>query len=427
MPMNPRTVAETHNQIIAMITDHSEGDVDLAKLLTLSVGRVLSKAAKAGEDWTILYDRNAVAHIADWLKASLVNNASWLANVDSAGNPKKLRKFSSITQITQEADKAMAIAIQQQGQAALVEGDEELYATTSDGFDLVRLKTPAALDRESAAMQHCVGQGAYDGWLDMSGYMILSMRDRHGKAHATIEIENGRVLQIQGKQNQMPRRDYFESLMHYFVRENGGHFDVAMALSNLGVTMSASGEITRIHEMPDDFETYSHLDLTEFRHVRIPKNLIVNGHLEVSETPSISIGPINVRGNLHLKSNSSIEKLEGEVLIGSSLFLSSVDNIHSLPVGLKIPGTLRIYYCDNLLDLPSGMEVGKLDLQHSNIKKLPDDIKIAQHLNISRTEIDVNELPPHLQDDLVVRTSSFERERTLAQIRRAATRSHKII
>lgn len=413
--------------IARLMIEHADGNDEVARLLTLSVGRVFKKIAARSDEWASHYRPVEVSHIADWLRASIVNNETWLTHTDAKDRPRKLMKFASIAQITQEADKAMAIAIQQQGQVAFVEGDEELYATTSDGFHLVRLKTPAALDRESAAMQHCVGQGAYDGWLDMSGYMILSMRDRHGKAHATVEIENGRVLQIQGKQNQIPRRDYFESLMRYFVRENGRHFDVAVALSNLGVTMSASGEITRIHELPDGFETYSHLDLTEFRHVRIPKNLIVNGHLDVSETPSISIGPISIRGNLNLKSNSGIEKLEGEVLIGSSLFLSSVDNIHSLPEGLKIPGTLRIYYCDNLLDLPSGMEVGKLDLQHSNIKKLPDDIKIAQHLNISRTEIDVNELPPHLQDDLVVRTSSFERERTLGQIRRAATRSHKII
>lgn len=413
--------------IARLMIEHADGNDEVARLLTLSVGRVFKKIAARSDEWASHYRPVEVSHIADWLRASIVNNETWLTHTDAKDRPRKLMKFASIAQITQEADKAMAIAIQQQGQVALVEGDEELYATTSDGFHLVRLKTPAALDRESAAMQHCVGQGAYDGWLDMSGYMILSMRDRHGKAHATIEIENGRVLQIQGKQNQMPRRDYFESLMHYFVRENGGHFDVSMALSNLGVTMSASGEITRIHEMPDGFETYSHLDLTEFRHVRIPKNLIVNGHLDVSETPSKSIGPISVRANLNLKSNSGIEKFEGEVLIGSSLFLTSVENLHSLPEGLKVPGTLRIYYCDNLLELPNGMEVGKLDLQNSSIKKLPDDIKIEQHLNISRTEIDANELPSHLQDDLVVRTSAFERERTLGQIRRNATRLHKSI
>ena len=418
-------IAETHKLIVNKMTEHAEGDVELAKLLTLSVGRVLSKAAKAGEDWTALYDRAAVAHIADWLKASIVNNAPWLTNVDGAGNPKKLGKFASIAQITQEADKAMAIAIQQQGQVALVEGDEELFATTADGFHLVRLKTPAALDRESAEMQHCVGQGAYDGWLDMSGYMILSMRDRHGKAHATIEIENGRVTQIQGKQNQMPRRDYFESLVRYFVTESGRYYDLTIPLADNGLALSADFDIVSLHELPDGFESRFSLDLTKIQKAHIPANLLVNGNLDLWETDSTTLGAVTVRGSLKIISNSSIERIGGDINVESSLHLSSCEKISKLPDELKIPSILRISYCDSLVELPRGLEVGELDLQYSSIAILPDDIKIRKRLDISRTQIDKYSLPSHLQDDLVVRFNAFEREKTLGQIRRAVKRQQR--
>ena len=47
--------------------------------------------------------------------------------------------------------------------AAYVGGEgEESVMTFADGSRIVRLLTPEALDRESAMMGHCVGQGAYD-------------------------------------------------------------------------------------------------------------------------------------------------------------------------------------------------------------------------------------------------------------------------
>ncbi|WP_315921850.1 PcfJ domain-containing protein [Mesorhizobium sp. SP-1A] len=411
--------------IARLMIEHADGNDEVARLLTLSVGRVLKNIAARGDQWASHYRPAEVSHIADWLRAALVNNEAWLTHTDAKDRPRKLMKFASIAQITQEANKAMAIAIQQQGQVTLVVGDEELYATTSDGFHLVRLKTPAALDRESAEMQHCVGHGAYDGWLNMSGYMVLSMRDRHGNAHATIEIENGRVTQIQGKQNQMPRRDYLESLVRYFVTENGKSFDMTPALMNWGAVMSAGSEIVNIHELPDGFESYSSLDFTEIRNAHIPLNLVVNGHLNLCETDSETLGPVSVRASLKIRSNSNIERIEGDINVGSSLILSSCEKLSSLPAGTKIPGMLRIWYCENLVELPRGMEVGELDLQHSSITKLPDDIKIGELLDISHSKIDKNELPAHLPDNLIVRTSVFEREKTLGEIRKEAKRRQR--
>jgi hypothetical protein len=293
-------IAEADKQIVSKMRDHAQGDVELAKLLTLSVGRVFSKAAKAGDDWTVLYDSAAIEHIADWLKASIVNNAPWLANVDSAGNPKKLTKFASIDQITQEADKAMAIAIQQQGQITLVEGDEELYATTSDGFHLVRLKTPAALDRESKAMQHCVGNGAYDPWLSMSDYTLLSFRDRHGNPHATIEIGNRHIHQIQGKQNALPRADYLESIVRYFTSEVRDRYDLTAVLTQHNLCLASDGSLVSNQAIPEGFESYGDVTIrdAEKHSITLPSNMTINGNLVIEGNSDCTVlDNISVTGN----------------------------------------------------------------------------------------------------------------------------------
>jgi hypothetical protein len=143
---------------------------DIKRLLGLSLGRVLSNT-----EWT---DQRAVltrnlSHIIDWLHAAVVNNESWLERRDEFGRPKKLMKFGSLDQIIKEADKAMLKAAQKLQSIQLVEGDEELYQELADGYYLVRLKTAAALDRESAEMQHCVGLGAYDASLNDDNSLIL--------------------------------------------------------------------------------------------------------------------------------------------------------------------------------------------------------------------------------------------------------------
>jgi hypothetical protein len=401
--------------------DHAQGDVELAKLLTLSVGRVFSKAAKAGDDWTVLYDSAAIEHIADWLKASIVNNAPWLANVDSAGNPKKLTKFASIDQITQEADKAMAIAIQQQGQITLVEGDEELYATTSDGFHLVRLKTPAALDRESKAMQHCVGNGAYDPWLSMSDYTLLSFRDRHGNPHATIEIGNRHIHQIQGKQNALPRADYLESIVRYFTSEVRDRYDLTAVLTQHNLCLASDGSLVSNQAIPEGFESYGDVTIrdAEKHSITLPSNMTINGNLVIEGNSDCTVlDNISVTGNATIQNCVNLLEIGPLFKVAQNLAILDCDQIERLPAGMKL-NWLKIVWCEKLKELPDGMELKRLDLSNTEITNLPDDIKISHFLDISRSKIDKDNLPKGLSDDLVVSFDPFEKQKTLGQIRKA--------
>ena len=67
------------------------------------------------------------------------------------------------------------------------------------------MKTPEALRNESNAMRHCVGLGSYDRRLSGEHSLILSLRDRKGWPHMTIEIANRTVVRARGKANSGPK------------------------------------------------------------------------------------------------------------------------------------------------------------------------------------------------------------------------------
>ena len=92
--------------------------------------------------------------------------------------------------------------------------------TFADGGRVVRLLTPAALDRESAMMGHCVGQGAYDAAVRDRSRIVYSLRDRDGKAHVTFDVKVGgdEFLQCKGKQNAPPVARYMPQVQAFIER-----------------------------------------------------------------------------------------------------------------------------------------------------------------------------------------------------------------
>jgi len=214
-----------HDELVALVAERIARIVkkfDAASVeheLTLSIGRVMLKEAKKDEfieasialdeqderelDCSILPDEKA-RHIVDWLKAAKINNEPWLQNLDDMGRIKKLMKFSSLTQIHAEADKAMRIKAQQSIGATVSAGEERLIKVLEDGYHIVQMLTPTALDRESA------------------------LRDKMGKPHATLEIHDDLVVQLQGKQNKSPAPKYFDLIIPYLKdRKLGWNNDVA--------------------------------------------------------------------------------------------------------------------------------------------------------------------------------------------------------
>ncbi|WP_196223159.1 PcfJ domain-containing protein, partial [Roseibium sp. RKSG952] len=222
-------------------------DERLAELLSLSVGRILLRLALQDESRFIVPDHDALQHIADWLKAAIVNDAPWLYSLDENGRPKKLMKLHLIEACTAEADKEIRKSATRRGKTSLIEGDEEPYADLEDGYSLIRLMTPSALDRESNAMQHCIGDGAYDDRL-IEENLYLSLRDHGGKPHATLEITSNCLVQLQGKQNKIPVRRYLDRLIPFLKRSG---WEISIPTNRLGHVVDADGDWHALDNLPE--------------------------------------------------------------------------------------------------------------------------------------------------------------------------------
>ena len=226
-------------------------DATIAELLMASVGRISIKelgrvrAKISGREASLTScfpEDDTMQHIVDWLTVDLMDGADWIERVDDRGRPLKLMKCGSIEQLTHEADKAMRRRL---GGAVdkLGEGDEITVAKLAEGFTLVRLLTPRALDHESRRMRHCVGHGSYDRNVVKGMIQIFSMRDTDGEPCVTIEIfpsdlrqwrydgegllnpvidKNTKwsVNQIQGPSNTRPKRKHMD-ILRKFLKDSG--------------------------------------------------------------------------------------------------------------------------------------------------------------------------------------------------------------
>lgn len=184
---------ELEGFVNAWTPDPSVGDLIRWSLGRIAVKRLrqLQATAPDGKHLTLMHalpGDGHVQHIVDWLTADFLAGTDWIDRVDAQGRPLKLMKCGSVEQLLHEADKAMKRRLQGRSRA-LKEGDESLAAELADGYTVVRLLTPAALDVESDRMRHCVGHGAYDADVEAGRSEIYSLRDPEGRPLVTIEAE----------------------------------------------------------------------------------------------------------------------------------------------------------------------------------------------------------------------------------------------
>lgn len=270
------------SSILWKLTD----DPIVLRLLELSLGRVLDNAAARGEFATGLVSAEQAAHIRDWLAAATANDEQWLKATDHEGRPKKLLKFGSIKAIIGEADKAMRKFAQRNQGVVLDEGSEELYAELEDGHYVVRLLTPEALDRESGEMRHCVGQGAYDHKVGTEQYDFLSLRDRFGKAHVTIELDlrpirGPIIVECQGKQNQPPAIAYARMLGPMFK-------DKGIRAGQVGdIVFDQHWAAHHITSIPSETVVRGDLTIRRINALTLPERLTVHGEFNCNDCHDI--------------------------------------------------------------------------------------------------------------------------------------------
>lgn len=96
----------------------------------------------------------------------------------------------------------------------------------NDQYKVVQLRSEQSKRREGYLMSHCVGEG-------YSSSFIFSVRDYQDNSYATIELNNGRVQQIKGKENEA-----VDFKCWGFIREFIAHFKIKLDdcedLENIG-------------------------------------------------------------------------------------------------------------------------------------------------------------------------------------------------
>lgn len=320
------------------------------ELLACSFGRVIKNEFKRGTltpDQLNSYFLMHLEHISDWIEAAVNNGDEWLSNIDEHGRPKKLLKFSNVMQIVQEANRDMALFAEKHRNVVLIEGDEEIVERFDNGYHLVRLLTPNALDRESGQMQHCIGQGAYDDYLDGDEYEYFSLRDPFGKPHVTIEIGVNRIagmrelIQFQGKQNQPPVAKYQEMMIPYFRKQK---IQILQASPSLPFITDIHGQWFSIYDLPEtlevkvfsytDYEVFEkNLDVMSLKPIRLPKNLVGTHRLNICGaclTGSLETFPETMSyivNDVHFVDKQSNITTKGDININSTKFSTPPNSI----------------------------------------------------------------------------------------------------
>lgn len=347
-------------------------------LLWHSVGRLAMKEATPSDalDFAWRLDNRSFLHIVDWLKSAVKDEDKWLSNTDELARPKKLLKFGSIAAITAEADKAMIRKAKNMRRADLADGAETLFMELDEGYTLVRMHTPEALDRESAEMQHCIGQGGYDDEVADPLRYFLSLRDPYGHPHVTIDIENDEIEQLSGKQNDLPVLKYMNLLKPFFAdtRFSAGVY----ASGDEGVFIDIHGNTYTLDSLPDVLEVRTNVDLIFEAddgepEVVFPQSIISTSAVEI-DVRQIDKAPRSIKG-------------ADEVALCGPGFVDLPELVSAAPIKLAMTGT-------NIAVLPTGMTVAQLVIDSAPLSRLPDDFRCLGDIELRSTE--VGALPPSL-------------------------------
>lgn len=415
-----RTNDERRAEIARILCGFSE-DERVLTLLAYAVGRSLERNCDERNRLSLSWEQtNMIRHVADWLKVSVAEQASWLTRVDAHHRPLKLMKFGSLEAAVKEADKATLKAAQKARHIKLAEGAEELVAELAEGYYLVRLLTSQALDAESSAMQHCIGNGAYDASLDHDDVAFYSLRDPSGKPHATLEVKDGWLEQCQGKQNRMPDDKYVGLLLSAFTSHGWKSY---IPFKHHDLTKDIDHRLHDINRLPEGFDSRDNLNLSNRPLTSLPKGLRVNGALDIRGTNITDLPDgLYVKGTVYAQ-QTALSHIGKDVFIGNALraektLLTTIPDditiigslmasgsrfvrypvtanvprdvdlrstpIASLPEGMRVSGSLLLDDCRDLSVLPERCLIGRaLSIKNTSITRIPPSAKVGRCLYAS--------------------------------------------
>lgn len=198
----------------AYLAPFANGDERIGFLLTSSLRKVLLRRAEniaevttipadapewlhakweTGKPWHRFETRKdprlagKILYIAQWLEKVIAVSPEWLSRTDEKGRPRKLMQLKTIDQFMEEANRNI-IEMKKSDCMFDKEGDIQDIMTFADGFKIVRMRTPGALDREGCWLKHCIGDGQYDAQIASNEWRFYSLRDKKNKPLATFKV-----------------------------------------------------------------------------------------------------------------------------------------------------------------------------------------------------------------------------------------------
>jgi hypothetical protein len=349
--MEPAVYEQNYRTILERLasTVHQRSGQDIRHLIVqcLLPAMMRDAALPVSQGWAApTFLPGELDHVADWLGSAMAADLKWLRNIDQDGVPKKFSKLVTVEDVKGEAVRGTERLLRNTLSRPSAEGEEVTIAELADGYSVVSLLSPGALDRESKEMQHCVGLGGYDEGVRSGELAILSLRDRKGKAHATMEllVEDGRVSQLKGKQNRFPIKRYFDILLPW-IAEQGYRINPQELAS--GYFMQADGAIRHADELAEAEEIEGNLTLRFDGDADVdlilPKGLRISGDLairaEYSSGKKVVFGADTVVGKEMQTTGAAVAGIEN--VTARSLRIIAGE-LAAVPDGSRISGDVYI-------------------------------------------------------------------------------------
>lgn len=330
---------------------------------------------------------DTLKHITDWIKGALVEQDAWIQNVDSQGRPKQLLHIKSLAEAHVLADRVMRekAARLKKEFAKQATGFEEIekqghiktIKILENGNRIVQLLTPKALDLESAQLGHCIGNGAYDNQVRNTGrYQYYSLRDKNNQAHATLEVDDGYLMQCSGKENNPPVGKYIAPLKD-FILEHQWTLKVSEKYSGL---LRQDGEYYDVNNLPENFHYRDDIDLNNAIWFRgFPKGFKADGSVFLECCTSLTHLPdgFHAGGDVYLNGCTSLTHLLNGFHAGGDVDLDGCINLTHLPDGFYAGGYVDLDGCESLKYLPDDMHVGGAVYWNNKEFKSIEDFRVA--------------------------------------------------
>lgn len=290
----------------------------------------------------------------------------------------------------------------------------EIIHQYDDKFSWVKIFGRESLYREGYMMNNCVSN-YYDD-VSCNKTNIYSLRDTNNKPHVTLEVKNNVVTQIKGNCNLSVKKEYTDYVKDFLHNEYVKFNDIDDdEYGNIGL-IKINDKWYSVYNLPEELVVYHNLYLTcrddewinlpdslvvhgdflDLRNVNIlkfPSKLIADGHVNLSHTRINKLPKeFSCKCGLNL-SHTMITELPDNMTINGDLNLAHT-GIRKLPNKLYVENTLFLTH-DDIDVFPDDLYAFYLDLSYTNIKEYPHEIEYkCLGLNISHT--DITELPDNL-------------------------------